>query len=113
MYGPFGLGTSLTTTVAAGNQPITVATAILDSGGNYLQGQPLAGGSPLQVTLTDSNTAAGTIPATATIAAGSSTGTFNFTPKLGGGSRTILGVLTPAGGYMTPTQFTAISVTVN
>jgi hypothetical protein len=98
----FGPGASILTTVAAGNQPVTVSTAMLDNTTSaFVASQPLAAGLNLEVTLTNSAPAVGTIPATATINGGSSDASFSFTPLAVG--NTNLGVIQPA-GYTAPIQ---------
>jgi hypothetical protein len=111
--GPGGPGSSLTTTVAAGNQPVTISTAQLDSSGSYIQMQPLAGSAFLTISLSNSNPATGTVPSTATILRGSASTNVNFTPLEGGGQTTVISVGTPSGGYITPNKDTSLIVLVN
>ena len=90
---------------------ITIASAMLDSAGNILDStQPIAGGSSVNVNVTSSNTAAGTISPTAlTILGGSNTATTVFQP-VGNGTTTI-SIDSPA-GFTTPARFTSATVQV-
>src|SRR5262249_58320610 len=70
--GPLGFGLPLTTTLAAGQQPVTVFLAVLDPSSHATAfTQPLAGGMSLTVSLTNSNPGVGTVPATVSFTAGS------------------------------------------
>ena len=104
--GPFGQSGIIpfNTPLSGGNQPLSVSTAQLDTGGNVIQVQSLAGPASLTVTLTDSNAAAGTVPGTVTIAPGDAAGgtaTATFHPVAVG--TTNIGVVQP-GGYSAPTD---------
>jgi hypothetical protein len=104
------LGYGSNVTAAAGTtQPVVVQTVQLDPSGNVLGTQPLAGGAALTVNLSSSDTAVGTIPATASIAGGSDTGTVNFTAKASG--MTTLSVAQPS-GFSTPTHSASIQAIV-
>jgi hypothetical protein len=106
--GPFGFGSNVTAT--AGSTPaVIVQTVQLDSSGNVVGTQPLAGGLTLTANLSSSNTAVGTIPATVSISGGSDTGTVQFTAKAAGVSS--LAVAQPP-GYTMPTQYTSIQAQV-
>jgi hypothetical protein len=94
--GLFGYGNDLNATVAGGAQPVTIQSAALDPLDNFpLEVQALAGGINLNVDLTKSNSAVGTVTTPVSIAAGSDTGTSTFTPLSVG--TTNIAVTTPAG----------------
>ena len=113
IWGPFGAGADLTTTVAAGNQPVTISMAQLDSSANFVQTQPLAGGASLTVSLSNTSPTVGTVPSSAVITGGSTSTDVNFTPVNGGGQSTMISVGTPAGGYTKPGQYASLKATVN
>jgi hypothetical protein len=97
--GPGGIGDPNFSPQSA-TTPITVSSALLDSGLNFVSVQPLAIGQSANVTVSDSNPAAGTVnPTTLTITGGSSSNTTTFTK--GSGGSTTLSVNTPA-GFSTP-----------
>jgi hypothetical protein len=94
--GPQGIGiTTFTTPLASGPQTLSISTAQLDPSGNFVQTQPLAGPATLTISLTDSNPAVGTVPATVAITPGNDTGTVQFNPLSTG--TTFIGVTQPAG----------------
>ena len=95
--------------LGAGPQPVTVYTTQLNSGGAPQAPQALAGGQSLTVTLNNSNPAAGTVPTTATVAAGASSGVVMFTPVASG--QTTVSVVQPT-GWTTPTSMTQLGITV-
>jgi hypothetical protein len=101
--GPNGPGFPFNTPLASGNQTLSISTAQLDTSGNFVQTQPLAGTALLTVSLTNSNPAVGTVPATATITPGNDTGTVQFHPLTVG--TTTIGVTQPS-GYSAPTDST-------
>jgi hypothetical protein len=99
VQGPSG-GQGFATTIAGGPVKISLVSAALDSGGNFLMYQPLAGvASPVTVSLTSSSPATGTISPSATIPAGSGSASATFTPLAAG--RTTITVSTPT-GYSIP-----------
>jgi Putative Ig domain len=102
-------GSSSTFSVGAGPQPLMVVAAQLDSFNNPATPQSLAGGASLVVSLSNTNNAAGTVPSTVTIAAGSDRKTFSFTPVAPGSTN--VSVAQPA-GWTLPTGLTSIAVTV-
>ena len=106
VYGPQGVGlTTFNTPLASGNQTLSVSTAQLDSLGNFVQTQSLAGTASLTVTLTNTDATVGTVPATVAITPGTDTSSVTFHPlKVG---TTTIGVVQPAGGYTAPTDGTA------
>jgi hypothetical protein len=104
--GPQGVGFTFNTPLASGNQPLSISTAQLDTSGNFVQTQALAGTASLTVSLTNSDATVGTlpVPATVTITPGNDTGTVQFHPlKVG---TTNIGVVQPSGGYTAPTDGT-------
>jgi hypothetical protein len=106
IYGPMGVGfTTFNTPLASGDQTLSVSTAQLDTGGNFIQTQALAGAASLTVSLTNTDATVGTVPATVAITRGSDTSSVTFHPlKVG---TTTAGVVQPAGGYTMPTDGTA------
>ncbi len=105
VYGPQGVGlTTFNTPLASGNQTLSVSTAQLDAGGNFVQTQALAGTAALTVSLTNTDATVGTVPATVAITPGTDTSSVTFHPiKVG---TAIIGVVQP-GGYTAPTDGTA------
>jgi hypothetical protein len=102
--GPF----PFSTTVAAGNVPLTVSTALLSSG-SVVGTQPLAGGLTLAVSLGNTNAAAGTVTSPVTIAGGSDNAISQFRPVAIGS--TTISVIQPA-GYSVPSSRTTVAATV-
>jgi hypothetical protein len=100
--GPFGLNTPFFgASLSGGTTPITVYMAQLDPGTYNPAGiQALAGGQSVSISLTSSVTAVGTIASPVIINGGAATANgivTPFTPVSEG--NTIVGVVTPAGGY--------------
>jgi hypothetical protein len=108
--GPFGFGAPLLTTMAMGDQPATVSTALLDASNNVIQTQQLVGGTSLAVSLSNSDSSVGTVAASVTITGGSDGVNTPFTPKKIG--TTTISVTQP-GGYATPASFTTLTAKVN
>jgi hypothetical protein len=112
--GPFGFGFPLTTTVSGGPQPVSLFTARLRPDNTLDETQALAGGLSLQVSLDNTNPAAGNVPSSAVINGGfGSVGNpaqVNFTPVAAGS--TVISVETPA-GYTQPTVNTTLTALVN
>jgi hypothetical protein len=107
---PFGFGFDLITRPGL-SQPVTVFTALLAPGTlEVVQQQALAGGQSLQVNLTSSNPAVGTIASPVTITGGSDNVNATFTP-LAVGETTITAV--PPAGYATPSEFRTVLARVN
>ncbi len=101
---------SCTVSASGGAQPMTIFTVKLDpSGLPVAPAETLAGGASLTVTLNNTNNAAGTVPASLTIAPNTSSATGNFTP--GSAGATTVSVTQPA-GYSTPASNTAVAITV-
>ena len=98
-YGP-QLLSQVTTNVSSGNLPLTVYLAQLDPNTlNIAQFEPLAGGFSIQVPVTNSNTAAGTLVSSSLTFNGNDTSkNAVFTPTAPGGITTI--------GLTAPTNFT-------
>jgi hypothetical protein len=103
------------TPLSSGDQPLTISAAQLDTGGNLIQTQALAGSASLVINLTNSTPGTGTIPSTVTIAPGFNadgtpkTATATFHPVAVGTTKS--SVSQPA-GFSTPTDGTN-SVTIN
>jgi hypothetical protein len=111
LAGPFGFGFPLLTNLAAGPQPVTVSTVVLDPGSAQpVQVQFLAGGLNLTVPLTNTVPTVGTVPASAVIAGGTASKVVSFTPLTVG--QTNLGVTQPA-GYSLPSQYTVVVARVD
>jgi hypothetical protein len=103
--GPLGVGfTTFNTPLASGDPTLSISTAQLDTMGNFVQTQALAGSVPLTLSLTNTDATVGTVPATVPITPGTDTSTVQFHP-LKVGTNTI-GVVQPAGGYTSPTDGT-------
>lgn len=108
--GPSGRLVSFSVGSTAGAQTLTVNTTTLSTDGkNTPTGtpQPLAGNVALNISLSNSNSTAGTLSSsTATIAAGASSGTVTFTPKTAGTST--IAVTQPTGWIGTVGTVTGI-----
>jgi hypothetical protein len=99
---------SFNASVSAGAQQVLIYTAQLNASNTPVIQQNLALPS-LVVSLGDSNSAAGTFPASATIQAGTDVTSATFTPVAPGS--TTLSVMQPT-GFATPTALTSVAVTV-
>jgi hypothetical protein len=109
--GPFGFGFPLVAREDGPNQPVTLFTAMLEPGTlEPVLTQPLAGGASRSVSITNSSTAVGTLPTSATIAAGSDNVVVQYTPKAQGTAT--LGVTQPT-GYTAPARYTTLPVRVD
>jgi hypothetical protein len=109
--GPLGFGIPLVTTIAGGAQPVTVSTALLDASTNaVIQTQALAAGRTVNVPLSNTAPAVGTIPTQATITGGTDHVDVLFTPRAVGA--TVLGVNQPA-GFTLPANNTTMTARVN
>jgi hypothetical protein len=103
----------LSTTVAAGASPLTVATILLDpSSGAYAGFQPVAGGFPTQIQLNDSNPAIGTIDHQSLTFNGND-GALNvtFTPIKPGS--TGVGIVSVPPNFSVYPGFGSVAITVN
>ena len=111
IYGPMGVGfTTFNTPLASGDQTLSVSTAQLDTGGNFVQTQALAGAASLTVSLTNTDATVGTVPATVVITRGSDTSTVTFHPlKVG---TTTAGVVHPGGYTMSSDGSASLKITV-
>jgi hypothetical protein len=102
--------------LAAGPAPITISAAVLDPSTNGVvdTSQSLAPGQTVSVSVSNSNTAAGTLPSPVTFAGGNASATANFTPKAQGSSTLTVG---QPSGFTTPVNtgggdFTMLTVNV-
>jgi hypothetical protein len=108
-------GTAFNASVTGGVQNLLVETYMLNSDNTPNSPQSLAGATALTVTLTNSNPAAGTIPASnsVNIQPGSSFADLPFTPKTAGTSTTI-SVQQPTGtqgGWTAPIPPSGVPIT--
>jgi hypothetical protein len=111
--GPFGLGNSIQTTTGQSATPLTIESAMLAAGGNYVI-QPVAaitGVPPVSVNVVSSNTNVGTIMTSpVTIPAGSATADSAFLPGASGSTNISVSVPT---GFSAPTQFGSVAASVS
>jgi hypothetical protein len=110
LAGPFGLGSDFLATAGGAPLDVMVQTALLDASGNPVDTQNLAGGLTVQVTVSSSNTAVGTISGSPAVITGANNST-NVLFQAATSGTTALTAVTPA-GYTTPTQFATINATV-
>ncbi|MEP6714564.1 MAG: hypothetical protein ABJC09_03260, partial [Terriglobia bacterium] len=108
LSGPFGIGANFFTTVGSPSSSIDVMPAMLDSSGNFVAVQPLAGGQGTTVNLTSLPGSVGTITSSVTIPAGSFDATAQFQP-LSSGTATLKAA--PPSGFAAATAGT-ITATV-
>jgi hypothetical protein len=92
------------TPLSSGDQPLTISAAQLDTNGNMIQTQALAGSASLVINLTNSTPGTGTLPSTVTIAPG-----FNAdgTPKTATATFHPVAVGTTKSSVSQPASFTA------
>jgi hypothetical protein len=83
----------------------------LSSNGSFQSTQQLAGGLSLMVSLSDSNSAVATVPASVTIPGGSAQTNAAFTPVATG--QATISVPTPAGYTVAPSGYGSVTGTVN
>jgi hypothetical protein len=109
--GPGGLGVAnFTTSTASLSSTVTIFSAILDGATNFVAVQSVAGGSSVNVNVTSSKTAVGTVsPSTVNVAGGTSSADTQFQPLSAGTATISVGV--PA-GFSAPAQDTALTATV-
>jgi len=110
---PFGNGADFFTTTLSPPTDINVFTALLDSSGNPVTSQDVAGGTTINVNVTSSPTSVGTIttsPVTFTGGPGSAQATTQFQP-VGVGTATITAIA-PA-GFATPAKDASLHATVS
>ena len=112
IVGPFGLGNQIQTTTGSASSELTIESAMLDAGGNYVL-QPVAaitGVPPVNVTVATVPSGFGTITVpSVTIPAGSASATSGFLPGASGSAS--INTTVPAG--FTPSQFGSVAVTVS
>jgi hypothetical protein len=107
--GMFGLGFPHWPSVAAGASQMTVYTALLNpSNNNFVQFQELAGGTSLNVSLTNSDPTVGTIQTPVTITGGTDHVTATYTPLLANMSA-LVSVAKPP-DFSPPSQYTSVVV---
>ena len=110
LISPTGRGTNFTVTTGAANQVLTVSSARLDAGLNFVEYQNVRGEFGVNIQVLSDSTVAGVItqsPINITGAAGSAT--TQFDPQAPGGSA--ITITTPA-GFSTPTQGSGVAVIV-
>jgi hypothetical protein len=108
--GPFGFGNPLLTTISAPPSQVTVSAAMLDSSGNVVQTQAVAGGTSVSVNVASANPGIGTISVSpVTISGGSVSATTEFQPHAAGSTTIAPGV--PA-GFSAPSQFGSLLANV-
>jgi hypothetical protein len=107
-FGPYPYPISVP--AAGGPLALAAAPALLDSTGNWVQNQPLAGGLSLPVSLSNISPGVGTVPTGATITGGSDYAPVSFTPKQAG--TTTISVAPSGGGYPIPLQYSSIQLIV-
>ena len=109
IVGPFGLGNQIQTTTGSASSELTIESAMLDAGGNYVL-QPVAAitGVTCQVATVPAGFGTITVPSV-TIPAGSASATSGFLPGASGSASITTTV--PAG--FTPSQFGSVAVTVS
>jgi hypothetical protein len=103
---------------AAGGSPVTITvySARLDSSGNWVETQALAGGLSATVNVTNTgNASVGTInPTQVTIAGGSSSATTQFQPNSAGTTNLSVSVPAAPAGFSTPSStYNTLPVTVS
>jgi len=109
--GPLGFGNPVFTTNSAAPTTITVSSALLDSGGNFVEVDAVAGGAQVSVGVQSLDTAIGTISTSPVIIpAGAATGTTLFKPAGGTGNTTVVASV-PA-GFTAPAQYGSVAVQV-
>jgi hypothetical protein len=109
--GPSGFGFDFTTTRNAPPTTLTLSAALLNSSGNYVESEAIAGGAPVTFNVSSSNMSVGTIiTSPVTIAGGSVTVTTDFSPS--GVGTTVLSAVQPS-GFTTPNQYRTVTATVS
>ena len=104
------LPSTVFTSLGGPGATLMVLAAQLDEFNNPVITQALAGGTALQVSLTNSNAGVGSVPSPVTIAPSTDRTNILFTPAGIGSS--IIGVVQPA-GWSTPTTYVSSTVFVN
>ena len=108
--GPYGLGVPIPTTSGAGPTTLTITSAVLDSSGNYVGAQPVAGGRTVSVNVSGTPQAGTLTPSTLAIPQGTTTATTQFQPT--NAANTVISVSEPS-PFVTPTQYSTITINVN
>ena len=109
LSGPNGAGVNFLTASNSPASTLTVLSALLDSGLNFVAVQAMAGNSSMSVTVTSSNTTVGTIVSSpVTISAGNSSATTLFQPASSGSST----LAASAAGFSVPVSKASLTVTV-
>ena len=110
LNGPFGLGANFLTTTGAANTDLTLFSALLSESLGIVAEQQVRGGITVNVPVTSSNTAVGTITTSPVVfTGGSSSATTQFRP-VGEGDTTITAA-TPA-GFSTPAAAASLTASV-
>jgi hypothetical protein len=112
LQGPFGFAfpNPFTTTTTSPPTQLGVFMAQLDSGGNFVTTQPLAGGINVSVSLASSNPAVGTVPPQVTVSGGSDNAAASLTPHSPG--QVTISLTTPPGFTALPVAYTTVSANV-
>ena len=109
LSGPNGVGVNFLTATNSPASTLTVFSALLDAGLNFVAVQAMAGNSSMSVTVTSSNTAVGTIVSSpVTISAGNPSATTSFQPATSGSST----LAANAAGFSVPVSKASLTVTV-
>jgi hypothetical protein len=99
------------TTTASGDSQLSVFSAQLDAGGNFVTTMAVAGGTSVNVNVTSSNTSVGTITSSpVTIAGGNNTATTSFHP-VANGSTTVAVATSDPHFVSSPNGTTTVNVT--
>jgi hypothetical protein len=107
--GPSGIGVNFLTATNSASSTITVFSAMLDAGLNFVAVQAMAGGSSMTVNVSSSNTSVGTVTAsTVTVTGGNFSAATQFQPAAAGATS----LSASASGFSTPAQGAALTVTV-
>jgi hypothetical protein len=107
--GPSGIGVNFLTATNSASSTITVFSAMLDAGLNFVAVQAMAGGSSMTVNVSSSNTSVGTVTASpVTITGGNFSAATQFHPAAAGATS----LSASASGFNTPAQDAALTVTV-
>ena len=108
LFAPFGLP-GYTTSVGAGPVPLTVSIAQLNADNSVALVEQVAGGTSVNIGLTTTNSAVGSIAPSVTIAGGTDSAATNFTPLSAG--TTMISVVRPA-GFGTAANHATLPITV-
>lgn len=109
IQGTYGVGNPMLMTTGGSASKITLHSAVISSSGEYVASQPVAGGLPVTVDITNSNPQVGTItPSSVTIAAGTGNATARFQASNPG--KTTLAASAPRGFTVSP-QHGVVTIT--